>query len=146
MRVVQLKINRAYKAEEYTIGHFYINGVRYWDTLEDKVRDFNKDGDLLDPGEDKVYGKTAIPYGTYEVELTWSPKFGRNLPLIKGVKHFEGIRFHAGAHAGHTEGCILLGENKVKGGLINSALRVNNFIVWMEIETMLGTKFILEIV
>ena len=146
MRTVKLKIKRIFLGNDYTIGQFFIEDSRYWETLEDKVRDFNKDGDLLDPGEDKVYGETAIPYGTYEVELTWSPKFGKKLPLIKDVKHFEGIRIHAGANAGHSEGCILLGENKIKGGLVNSKQRVDDFISWMEIETMLGTKFTLEIV
>lgn len=146
MRTVYLKIKRVAFQDAYTIGHFFINGVRYWETLEDKVRDYDKDGDLLDPGEEKIYGETAIPYGMYEVELTWSPKFNRMMPLVKNVKHFEGIRMHAGTNAGHSEGCILLGENKIKGGLVNSPQRTNDFIAWMTIETMLGTKFILEIV
>lgn len=109
----------------YTIGKLYIDSYYFCDTLEDKVRDFNKDGDLLDQGEEKIYGETAIPYGTYKVELTYSPKFKTILPLIVGVKHFEGIRIHgvmkgATARPVHTAGCILVGKNTVKGGLTQS--------------------------
>ena len=115
-----LKLVRKHLKDTYTIGKLYINGVYFCDTLEDKVRDYNKDGDLNDLGETKVYGETAIPYGTYEVEVTYSPKFKRELPLIKNVPHFEGIRIHRGNYPKDTLGCILVGENKVKGGLINS--------------------------
>lgn len=70
--------------------------------------------------EKKIYGETAIPTGTYEVRVTWSPKFQRNLPLLLGVPHFEGIRIHRGNLPKNTLGCILVGENKVKGMVINS--------------------------
>lgn len=42
----------------------------------------------------KIFGKTAIPTGTYKVQLTYSPRFKRVLPLLIGVKGFEGIRIH----------------------------------------------------
>ena len=84
------------------------------------MRDFNKDGDLLDAGEKKVYAQTAIPYGTYNVELSMSPKFKRLLPMILDVKHFTGIRIHRGNTAKDSAGCILPGENKIKGKVINS--------------------------
>lgn len=115
-----LKLIRKYLKDTYTIGKLYINGVYFCDTVEDKVRDYNKDGDLNDLGETKVYGETAIPYGTYEVEVTYSPKFKRDLPLIKNVPHFEGIRIHRGNYPKDSLGCVLVGENKVKGGVINS--------------------------
>ena len=115
-----LKLIRKYLKDTYTIGKLYINGTYFCDTVEDKVRDYNKDGDLNDLGETKVYGETAIPYGTYEVEVTYSPKFKRDLPLIKNVPHFEGIRIHRGNYPKDSLGCVLVGENKVKGGVINS--------------------------
>lgn len=117
---MKLKLERKYLKETYTIGNLYIDGKFFCNTVEDKVRDLNKDGDLLDPGETKVYGETAIPYGTYEVEVTYSPKFRRDLPLIKNVPHFEGIRIHRGNWATDSHGCPIVGENKVKGGVINS--------------------------
>ena len=121
---MELLLKRIYFGA-YTIGKLYIDSHYFCDTLEDRVRDLNKDGDLLDEGEEKIYSETAIPYGTYKVQLTYSPKFKRILPLIVGVKHFEGIRIHgvmkgAIARPVHTAGCILVGKNSIKGGLIQS--------------------------
>lgn len=117
---MKLKLQRRFLGETYTIGSLYIDGVKLCDTIEDKVRDYNKDGDLNDPGEQKIYGETAIPYGTFEVDLTMSPKFKRVLPLVKNVPYFVGIRIHRGNTASDSAGCILPGENKVKGMVINS--------------------------
>lgn len=117
---MKLLLKRRFLGEEYTIGSLFINGHYFCDTIEDKVRDLNKDGDLDDPGEGKVYAETAIPYGKYPVDLTMSPKFKRLVPLIKNVKGFTGIRIHRGNTAKDSAGCILPGENKVKGKVINS--------------------------
>ena len=115
-----MRLQRRYLGEHYTIGSLFIDGLYVCDTIEDKVRDYNKDGDLDDAGETKIYGETAIPYGIYSVDLTMSPKFKRVLPLVEGVKHFNGIRIHRGNTAGDSAGCILPGENKEKGKVINS--------------------------
>lgn len=117
--MINLFLERIFLKEEYTIGILSIGNVQFCDTLEDKVRDFNKDGDLDDPGEMKVYGETAIAYGRYRVKVTYSPKFKRNLPLILDVNHFIGIRIHRGATNKNTLGCILVGENTAKGRLTN---------------------------
>ena len=117
---MKVKVRRRYLGPEYTIGSLYIDERYICDTIEDKVRDFNKDGDLNDPGEQKVYGRTAIPYGTYAMDLTMSPKFTRLLPLIMNVPHFTGIRIHRGNSAEDSAGCILPGENKIKGRVIHS--------------------------
>jgi len=117
---VKLKLQRRFLGDDYTIGSLFIDGLYVCDTIEDKVRDVNKDGDLDDPGEEKVFGETAIPYGTYAVDLTMSPKFKRVLPILLDVPHFTGIRIHRGNTAKDSHGCILPGENKIKGGVINS--------------------------
>lgn len=105
--------------ESYTIGSLSIDGKKFCDTLEDKVRDLNKNG-VFDGDEKKVYAETAIPYGTYDIVVDYSPKFKRELPRLQNVKHFEGILIHRGNTAEDSAGCILVGENKVKGKVINS--------------------------
>jgi hypothetical protein len=117
---MRLRLERRYLGPEYTIGSLFINGEYLCDTIEDKVRDHNQDGDLDDPGEKKVFGETAIPYGRYKVDLTMSPKFKRLLPIILNVPHFEGIRIHRGNTAKDSHGCPLVGENKAKGKVLNS--------------------------
>ena len=127
---MKLQLTRIALRPTYTIGRLLIDGERFCDTLEDRVRDTNKDGDLLDEGEQKVYGQTAIPYGTYGVTLNvQSPKYSKRkaydfckgyLPRLLDVPHFEGILIHIGNKPEDSAGCILVGENKVVGGLINS--------------------------
>lgn len=117
---MRARLERRYLGAEYTIGSLFINGLYVCDTIEDKVRDTNKDGDLNDLGEEKVYGETAIPYDTYAMDLTMSPKFKRLLPIILDVPHFTGIRIHRGNTAKDSHGCILPGENKAKGKVLNS--------------------------
>lgn len=127
---MKLTLKRIALRDTYTIGRLYIDGTYFCDTCEDKVRDINKDGDLNDKGERKVYGQTAIPYGTYRVVMNvQSPKYSRRasyawckgyLPRLLNVPHFEGILIHAGNTADDSAGCILVGENKVVGKVINS--------------------------
>lgn len=116
---MKLELERRFLGESYTIGSLSIDGKKFCDTLEDKVRDLNKNG-VFDGDEKKVYAETAIPYGTYNVVVDYSPKFKRELPRLQNVKHFEGILIHRGNTAEDSAGCILVGENKVKGKVINS--------------------------
>lgn len=90
-----------------TIGKLYVNDTFFCDTLEDVVRDLNK--------EKKVFGQTAIPYGIYPLTIgaTSLPKnvapTGR-LPLVNNVQFFDGIRIHVGNKPEHTKGCLLVGN------------------------------------
>jgi hypothetical protein len=117
---MKITVTRRFFAPTYTIGTMLVDGVRFSDTLEDKDRDRNRDGDLNDPGEGKVYAQTAIPDGRYRVTLDMSPKFGRKLPRLQNVPHFEGILIHRGNKPEDSAGCILVGENKAVGQVINS--------------------------
>lgn len=113
---MEIKIDRRFKGDDYTISSLFIDGVYFCDALEDKVRNLGKNG------EGKVYGKTAIPSGRYQIVITYSPRFKQQLPLLLNVPYFEAIRIHSGNTAEHTEGCILVGENKIKGQVINSRI------------------------
>ena len=123
---MKLKLNRIALRKTYTIGKLYIDGKYFCDTLEDTVRDTNKSG-KFDNGEKKVKGKTAIPYGTYEIKWTYSPRFKKYTPQLMNVPQFEGIRIHAGNSSTDTEGCLLLGENKKVGMVLNSRATINKF-------------------
>jgi hypothetical protein len=117
---MRLRLQRKQFTEDYTMGRLFLDGVFLCDTVEDKVRDYNADGDLQDPGEEKVYGETAIPYGRYNMDLTMSPKFKRLLPLIMDVPEFTGIRIHRGNTAKDSAGCPLPGEKRGEGRVVNS--------------------------
>lgn len=117
---MKLELKRIAFRNTYTIGKLYINGKYFCDTLEDYNRDFNKDGDLNDKGEIKVFGETAIPYGTFKVIMNMSNRFKKIMPLLLDVPHFAGIRIHAGTKPEHSHGCILVGKNTIKGGLTES--------------------------
>ena len=118
--MINLLLERFYIGTQYTIGRLKVDGMYFCDTLEDVVRDLNKDGDLNDEDEDKIPKYTAIPFGRYRVIITKSPKFKRDLPEILNVNNFTSIRIHAGNDIDDTEGCILVGENKIKGHLVRS--------------------------
>lgn len=110
---MELQVKRIAKKEAYTIGRLYIDGKYFCDTLEDRVRDLNK--------EAKVKGRTAIPTGRYKVFLTYSPRFKRILPLLDSVPQFTGVRIHRGNTHKDTEGCILVGYNREVGKVLDSA-------------------------
>lgn len=55
-----------------------------------------------------------IPRGRYTVEVTWSPRFKRMLPILKNVPGREGIRIHRGTKPEHSRGCILVGADNEK--------------------------------
>lgn len=123
---MKLTLNRIALRQTYTIGKLYIDGKYFCDTLEDTVRDTNKSG-KFDNGEKKIKGKTAIPYGTYEIKWTYSPRFKKYTPQLMNVPSFEGIRIHSGNSSTDTEGCLLLGENKKVGMVLNSRATINKF-------------------
>lgn len=123
---MKLTLKRIALRPTYTIGKLYINDKYFCDTLEDTVRDLNKNG-KFDNGERKIKGETAIPYGTYEIKWTYSPRFKKYTPQLIDVPSFDGIRIHAGNSSSSTEGCLLLGENKKVGMVLNSRATIDKF-------------------
>lgn len=117
---MEIQVNRIARKEGYTIGRMSLNGVYFCDTIEDTDRGLNATMAVDEILSKKRKGITAIPTGKYDVILTFSPRFKRVLPLLLSVKGYEGIRIHAGNTAEDTEGCLLVGENKEKGKVLNS--------------------------
>ena len=127
---MRLKLIRIYKGKEYTIGRLYVDGVYFCDTLEDTDRGLSSamlHGTIL---KKKVPGKTAIPTGTYFIDMAtvsprfksrkWAKPYGGRVPRLQGVRGFDGVLIHVGNTAGDTDGCILVGKNKVKGKVLDS--------------------------
>lgn len=103
-----LELRRRWFTSESTIGELWCEGKRLCFILEDVVR------------PDKVYGKTAIPAGEYEVLVTWSPRFQRMLPILVDVPNYQGVRIHPGNTADDTEGCLLPGEGRQENRVLDS--------------------------
>ena len=117
---MEIVLNRIAKKDSYTIGKLYIDGKYVCDTCEDKDRGLTDSMTVEEIKAKKVYGQTAIPTGTYTVSYTMSNRFKKMMPLINDVKGFEGIRMHSGTTAADSLGCVLLGENKAVGKVLNS--------------------------
>lgn len=120
---MEIKVIRQHFSDVCTIGSLTIDGddlLLY--TLEDVDRKLSQTDDLLSITKIKVFGKTAIPYGRYEVLMTYSDRFKQTMPLLVGVPGFAGVRIHSGNVAEDTEGCLLVGYSKdvLNNRIINS--------------------------
>ena len=125
---MKLTLTRRAKRADYTIGRLEDeNGVKICDTLEPTWRNY-KGGEL------KVPRKSAVPEGTYPVVVTKSKKFGKYLPLLVGVPGFKGVRIHSGNTVNDTEGCILVGQNLIKGKVLLSRLTLEKLMRLIENE------------
>ena len=125
---MELKVIREYKDNLRTIGSLYIDGVKFCDTLEDIDRKLKQQDTIASIQATKVYSKTAIPTGIYDVIVDYSNRFKKNMPHIINVPGFEGIRIHSGNTEEDTDGCILLGTRD--GNLVaNSRVAYDKFIL-----------------
>lgn len=129
---MKLLLDRKWKKDTYTIGNLYIDGVWFSNTLEDKDRGLKDSMSLSQIKSLKQPKITAIPTGTYKVTLdVISPKFGKipfykdinngKVPRLLNVKGYDGILIHVmdGAKGAElSEGCIGIGRNLIKGGLL----------------------------
>lgn len=127
---MKLLLRRIFKGPSYTIGKLFINGVYECDTLEDQDRGLTSQMSLEEIKAKKVYGVTAIPTGTYSINMTtvspkfkdraWAKPYKGILPRLENVKGYEGVLIHVGNKAEDTLGCILVGRNRIKGSVVES--------------------------
>lgn len=128
---MNLELKRRWLTPRSTIGELYVDGAFECFILEDRFRP---------PPEPKVFGQTAIPCGHFEVRITPSPRFKRDLPLVMDVPGFKGIRIHAGNDASHTEGCLLPGRKRETDKVLESTAAFN--ALFEKIKNAQGPHFI----
>lgn len=150
---MKLRLDRFFKGPKYTIGRLFINEVYFCDTLEDKDRGLKQDTPISNILDTKVMHKTAIPTGKYDVTLNiispkysntsrywWSKDIEGRVPRLLNVPGFEGILIHPGNDEEDTSGCILVGDNKVVGKVLNSVYTFRNLYARMKKATDKGEK------
>jgi hypothetical protein len=108
---MKLTLTRTDFTKDSTLGLLYVDETAFCYTCEDVVR--------TGP---KVFGQTAIPASTYQVVITFSPHFQRDLPLLLNVPGFDGVRIHPGNTSADTEGCILVGMDKLADSIGRSRI------------------------
>ena len=142
---MELRLERKYRNNNYCIDKLYINGKYFSDALEDPDRGLTDNMSLEEIKKIKIKGNTCIPYGTYNITITYSPRFKKNLPLLNNVKGFDGIRIHSGNKPQDTEGCLLPGFNKVKGQVIDSRVITDKLIAQIQQALNKGEKVTITI-
>lgn len=132
---MKLRVERNRLIGDTTLGKLFVNNKFFCYTLEDKVRN------------EKIYGKTAIPYGSYKVDITWSNHFKRRMPLIEHVEGFQGIRIHTGVDVDDTAGCLLIGKAVTKDNKLKfSKDTFNELFEKLEVAKAAGEKITIDIV
>lgn len=133
---MKLVLERLQLDSDVTIGSLTVDGDWECWTLEDTVRA---------PGV-KVPAETAIPYGTYLVTVTWSLRFRQRMPLLHDVPMFTGVRIHSGNNKDHTEGCILVGVNRLGKSLGSSRIAYKPLLTKIDAAIARGETVTLGIV
>jgi hypothetical protein len=100
---MNLKLVRKTYGKTFTKGKLFVNDGFQCYTIEDTDR-------KIESGGVKIQNVTAIPKGTYKVNISMSNHFGKFLPEILNVPQFEGVRIHSGNSSADTEGCIIVGS------------------------------------
>lgn len=153
---MELIIDRKYKKQSYTISNLYIDSKWFCNVLEDADRGLD---DSMSEDMIRTLKKpsiTAIPRGTYEITLdVVSPKYSKvqfykdvcngKVPRLKNVKGFDGILIHAGNTDKDSSGCLLVGQNKVKGQVVNSKETFKQLYNLLQDGKSRGEKIIIKI-
>lgn len=136
---MELTLIRKFKGPTYTIGDLGIDGKFFCNTIEDTVRELPATCPDTLRGrsctcKEKIYARTAIPAGQYRITLEYSPRFKRRMPYLHDVPHFLGILIHSGNTETDSAGCIIVGENTVKGKVLNSRATFQRLYALLEKE------------
>lgn len=152
---MQLKQVIIAKRDTYRISKLYVNGEYFCDVLEDTDRGLKQSMPLSEIQKLKVPGKTAIPTGKYSITIdVVSPKFSKykqyefckgKLPRLINVPGYEGVLIHIGNTPADTDGCLLVGTNKIKGQVTNSTETFKRLYIEMIKANQNGEDITIEI-
>lgn len=152
---MELKLKRIACKPLYSIGQLYIDGQYFCDTIEDRDRGLLDGMTEQEIRSIKVPYETAIPTGTYNITMNvQSPKFKSRatyafcngyLPRLLNVKGFDGILIHIGNTQNSSAGCILVGQNKVVGQVINSTETFKKLYAVLDAANKRGEKISITI-
>ena len=157
---MKLELKRRFRGPNYTIGSLFINGVYECDTLEPPYFG-TKQTDSEEYIKSTKKGNTAIPIGQYPINMdiaspkfrdrSWAKPFGGKLPTIENIPAFDRVLIHVGNYASQygnsdTQACILVGENKVKGRVINSTACFNKLMTNLLKAKLSGEEITINII
>jgi len=128
---MKVLVKRIFNNSMYCISHLYVDGAYVCDAIEDQDRGWHNGMSDAYIRNNKVYAKSAIPVGTYNLTMNVvSPKFyqkayykkfcGGRLPRVLNVPGFDGILIHKGNTERDSAGCLIVGYNTIKGQVTNS--------------------------
>ena len=152
---MKILLQRVACKPNYSIGKLYINGQYFCDTIEDTDRGLDNSMTEQEIRSLKIPSETAIPTGTYNITLNvQSPKFKSKaayafcqgyLPRLLNVKGFDGVLIHIGNTQNASAGCILVGQNKVVGQVINSTVTFQKLYAVLDTANKKGEKISITI-
>ena len=120
------------EVEGFCLGKIYSENLYIGETLEDEDR-------RLEEGHSKVYGRSAMPTGRYELTLYHSPKHGV-VPLFMNVPNFEYTEIHGANTANQLLGCVAVGKIRTSDGVANCAPVVQRIVAIMQTAEDEGSK------
>ena len=127
---MEILLKRQVKTIDFTLGELFIDGEHFCYTVEDMER---MEGE-------KVFGKTAIPKGEYNVIVNHSNHFNKDLPLLISVPNFEGVRIHSGNSAADSEGCIICGMTRTINGVGMSRIAMQKLMDKLKFQSLITIK------
>lgn len=140
--VVRNPTVRSGTGENFTPGVLYYKGLHFCFTCEDEDR-------FLENGvTQKVYGRTAIPRGTYKLSVGTHSLNGHPAAEyieINGIPGYSGVLFHGGNKAEHSLGCILVGKVRTQTGIADCKDTVANLLTIVKALLALGDEVWLEV-
>lgn len=142
---MELILKRETFTEESTIGTLSIDSKFECFILEDKDRGLTDTMPLAEIVAKKIYGKTAIPYGRYEIDFTMSARFKVMMPILLKVKGYDGIRIHKGNTQIDTLGCLICGTKKSSNKVTESTAATNKLYVKIAEAKKQGKKIFITI-